>query len=386
MTHGEAPGAALRILTDSQRLFPIGGIEVSTLHDVLALRDRGHQIAVAFEQDGEDRAVYREAGVELLGPWSFAFEPRRALSGVASFLPAARAVQRYRPDVLWLNRFEHIVWAQAVSRWARLRPVPIVCHLHHVPNYDRVRLLGAGVDTFLAVSEHMRDVWVDRGLPAEKVVVLHNAVVPERYPVGGQAERAAARAALDLPQDRPIILYYGLLSTHKGVDVLARAVHRLPAGALLVLVGADTSAEDTAAVRAALADLPPDAVRMFPAQRDVVPFLHAADVVAFPTQLPEAFGRVAVEAMATGRPVVASRIGAVPEVLGAEMADLLVDPADEAEWARVLGGRLSWRTDDPDLGARCAALVERRFRFSDHIDALQRVLTDAARSRTRSAA
>ncbi|MBM9466726.1 glycosyltransferase family 4 protein [Nakamurella leprariae] len=383
MTHGEASGSSLRILTDSQRLFPIGGIEVGTLHDVLALRQRGHDVAVAYEQDGDDRAVYREAGVDLLGPYSFAFEPRRALTGVASFLPAARAVQRYRPDVLWLNRFEHIVWAQAVSRWARLRSRPIVCHLHHVPNYDRVRLLGTGVETFVAVSEHMRDVWVDRGLPSEKVVVVHNAVVPERYPMGGDAERTAARAALGLPQDRPIVLYYGLLSTHKGADVLARAFRRLPPEALLVMVGADVQPEDTGVVRAALAELPPGSVRTFGNQRDVVPFLHAADVVAFPTQLPEAFGRVAVEAMATGRPVVASRIGAVPEVLGAEMSDLLVDAADEAAWAQILGSRLHWRTEDPDLGARCAALVDRRFRFSGHIDALERVLIDAARSRPR---
>ena len=105
-----------------------------------------------------------------------------------------------------------------------------------------------------------------------------------------------------------------------------------------------------------------------------MPFLHACDVVAFPSLLPEAFGRVAVEGMATGRPVVASRVGAVPEILSGPMGRFLVEPGFVEELATRLAGLLDWRRDEPGLGDDCAEWVVRRFPFEAHVDGLERIL------------
>jgi glycosyltransferase involved in cell wall biosynthesis len=63
-------------------------------------------------------------------------------------------------------------------------------------------------------------------------------------------------------------------------------------------------------------------------QNGVIPFLHAADLIVAPSMLDEGFGRVVIEAMSTSRPVVASRVGAVPEILSGEMSRFLVDARD----------------------------------------------------------
>jgi glycosyltransferase involved in cell wall biosynthesis len=365
----------VHVLTDSQRLTPQGGIEVATLQDVIALTERSHRVSVAYEQDGQFRSTYVSIGAALGGPFSFEFRPKRAPADLLSYLPAARWARRDKPDVLWLNRFEHILWAQTVAAMARC---PIVCHLHHRPNYQRVRLLGTGVAHYIAVSEHMRRVWVDQGLPADKVSVVHNAVPVLTYPYGGVPEQVAARAALGLPVDRPVVLFYGLLVRDKGVDVLLRATRELPSDALVLLVGPSVDGRESEELDRELAGLGADRVRRFDAQSDVVPFLHAADVVAFPTRLDEAFGRVLVETLSTGRPIVASNIGAVPEVLTGGMAEFLVPPGDSSALAARLGEVLQWRTERPELGEQCAAWVRARFPFDRHVDGLETALAEAA--------
>jgi len=368
----------IHIVTDAAELAPAGGIEVCTVQDSAALSARGHRVDVLFGRDGPDRAEYARAGIDVHGPFAFGFDPRRALGDLRSFRPAARAVAALKPDVLWLNRPEHLVWAQWVARAAR---VPIVCHLHHAPNYRRVRLLSAGVGHFLAVSDYERGEWIRAGLQRERVSVLHNALPPGRYPSGTGAERTAARAALGLPSGVPIALFYGRLTAAKGAQTLIEAWRRLgPAReeAVLVLLGPTPAAEERE-VSAALARLPAGTWRRFPSRPDVVAFLHAADVVVVPSTVPESFGRAVLEGMATGRPVLASRIGAIPEILSGAMSRFLVSPGSPAELAERLSSLLHWRRLEPGLGQACADWAAARFPHAVHIEGLERVLLTARR-------
>jgi glycosyltransferase involved in cell wall biosynthesis len=184
-------------------------------------------------------------------------------------------------------------------------------------------------------------------------------------------ERAAARAALGLAPDVPIVLCYGQMSAPKGLLTLLEAWPQVGGDALLVLL--DSAALPDPAVEAVLLEVP--RVRRFPMASDVVPFLHAADVVVFPTHLPEAFGRVVLEGMATGRPVVASRVGAVPELLEERF---LVEPRSSPELAARIGELLHWRAREPGLGEAGAAWVARRFPFAEHVERLEGVLQASA--------
>ncbi|MDD7966785.1 glycosyltransferase family 4 protein [Actinomycetospora lemnae] len=374
----------MRILTHSAWLEPVGGVEVCTLQDSLGLRTRGHALDVVYGVDGPFREQYEQADVGLFGPAPFHFDPRRAPGHLRSFLPAVRWARARRPDVVWLNRTEHLVWGQTVSR---LTGAPLVCHLHVLPAYRRMRLFGHGVAHFAAVSEFVRGSYLERGVPPERVSVLPNAVRRSDYPVGGRTERAVARHRLGLPQDAPIVLCYGQMTPEKGVATLVRAWSAVRArrpDAVLVLVDA-LAANGQRPSDGLLRGLDPRAYRLFGASGDVVPFLHAADLVAFPTLLPETFGRVVIETMSSGRPVVASRVGAVPEILGAEMEHLLVEPDAPDELARRLESLLDWRVTEPDLGGRCSAWVDQCFAFDAHLDGLEDIFARHARGRAVSA-
>ena len=180
-----------------------------------------------------------------------------------------------------------------------------------------------------------------------------------------------------------MVLCYGQMSVEKGAHVLLaawRRVRELVPDALLVLVDSlsDVSLRPPA-VQEQMDRLDPASYRVFPATPDVVPFLHASDVVAFPTETEETFGRVALEGLATGRPVVASRIASVPEVLFGEMARFLVPPRSPAELAERLVAALDWRRTEPGLGRGCSAFVEDHFPFDAHVTALEGVLHRARR-------
>lgn len=374
----------MKVLAHLVALEPLGGVEQCVLEDTTALVARGHQVAIAHGPDGSLRPRYEALGSPLRGPFSFGIDTRAPWRMLPAYAPAVRWARSLRPDVVWLNRFEHVLWGHAVARSVGR---PLVCTLHEVPMLRATRLLGRGVHHFTAVSEHVRDAWIAAGLPPERVSTLPNAVSGTTYPVAGVAERDAARRDLGLPADVPVVLCYGRMMVEKGVLDLLQAwqVHRrlrLDAGApvgVLVLLGYPDPAADPL-LRDALAAVPAEELRVLPATRDVRPHLRASDVVVFPSRLPEAFGRVVVEGMSTGRPVLATRVGAVPELLTGGMEDLLVDARDPGQLGRRLAELVDWRRDDPGLGQRCRAWVEQRFPYDDHVDRLEGVLAEAARA------
>lgn len=381
----------LRILAHSLSLTPLGGVEICTLQDSLALVERGHRLDIMYGQrdtmcagDRSLRSTYEAAGIGLRGPYAFGFDPRRPLQDLAGFVAPARFARTRRADVLWLNRFEHIVWGQTVARWARCA---LVCHLHSPPMYRRVRELSHGVAHFIAVSEYVREAYIDSGLNPDRVSLVYNAIPEKQYPFGGAVEQVNARQSLGLPSSTPIVLCYGRMTPEKGVLTLLeawRALGERSRGAILLLVDSmsnDSNATLPAVLERELCLLDPHSYRRFPITADPLPFLHASDIVVFPSLLQEAFGRVVIEGMATGRPVVASRVGAVPEILSGPMARFLVEPSSARELAARLASLLDWRESEPRLGRECAEWVARRFPFSRHVTELESILQRHRRRR-----
>ncbi|ARC57762.1 D-inositol 3-phosphate glycosyltransferase [Frondihabitans sp. 762G35] len=376
----EPTAEPLRIVTATDVLAPVGGVEVCVFEDTTALVGRGHRVELLYTESGIQRGDLEMLGVSLTGPVRFRFEPRRALRHLASFVRSARTVRRLRADVLWLNRPENVIWAQVVSRIAG---IPLVIHLHHAPNYRLEKLLTTGVSHFMAVSEHMKTVWVAAGIPADRVTVVHNAVPLDKYPVATPGDRRAARRLLDLPEKAKVGLYFGRISRAKGVLSVVEAWRSLgfaPGEGVLVIAGDDVV--DDAELQSALDVLDEGTVLRLPNQNDVVPLLHAADVVMAPSWEEEAFGRVLVESMSAGVPVIGATVGGMVEVLTGDLRRFLVPPRDSAALAVALRGVLDWRVTEPDLGAKLRQHVETHFPHGAHLDAIARVL-EAHRSRRR---
>jgi glycosyltransferase involved in cell wall biosynthesis len=167
----------------------------------------------------------------------------------------------------------------------------------------------------VAVSEALGEAVAQLGLPREKIVVQHNAVDGDRFVI---RDRRAARAELGVPSDRPLIGYVGNLRPEKGGDVLLEA--------MALLVARDARPVDLAMIgggpyeaelhQLAAARQLGERVRFLGVKvHDEVPrWLSAFDVLCLPSRR-EGCPNVVLEALASGRPVVASAVGGVPELL-----------------------------------------------------------------------
>ncbi|MBH1936131.1 D-inositol-3-phosphate glycosyltransferase [Streptomyces sp. AV19] len=225
----------------------------------------------------------------------------------------------------------------------------------------------------------------------EKVAVVHPGVNLERFrPADG---RAAARARLGLPQDALIPLFAGRIQPLKAPDVLLRAVavllERRPElrPRLVVPVVGGPSGSGLArpeglhklAARLGITDV----VRFRPPvdQARLADWYRAASVLVMPSYS-ESFGLVAVEAQASGTPVLAAAVGGLPVAVRDGASGFLVDGHDPADYARVL----ERFADAPELvgtmGAAAAAHA-RSFGWDAAALATAEVYTEAITERRR---
>ncbi len=262
---------------------------------------------------------------------------------------------RTKPDVIYVNRYRPLPWALATSALAR---APVVCHVHgfvgiDVPSVNRA--LGRFTARFLCVSRFVRDRFVELGADPRRVDVVHNGIDPAEYPAGGPTEREAARHALGLPLDPFLVMFYGRVVPDKGIGTLVEALEGLDGSHSVELLVVGPQPDEAFAARI----FGTDRVRIhqLPMRTDVVTPLHAADLVVVPSEGEEAFGRTVIEALSTGRPVVASSVGGIPEILTGELAGFLVPPSDPAAIAAKVRETLDWREQRPQLAEECSAHV-----------------------------
>ena len=372
----------MKVVTNVHATSPTGGVELHTLQTSQALAARGHDVHLLHVETGSLDAEYRSfcASVSRVRSVDFWFpvgHRARALA-LSQMLPAVAAAVRRRPDVLYGNRVYSTGWAVPAGL---LTGTPVVCHLHGHSDQrpGDVALLNRHVARFVPVSQHVADQWAATGLDEARITVVHNGVDPDEYPAGGLDERTAARKALGLPDDAFVVTCVARLDPEKGVDVLLRAWELLglpPGRGRLLLVGSSVTADDAGAHLAGLHGLAGDGVVFLGNRRDVVTPLHAADVAVVPSRMAEPFGRTVIEALSTGRPVVASRVGGIPEILEGPLARFLVEPDDPAALADQLRSLRHWRDEEPGLAGMCRSRVETAFRLDQAVDRVEVVLRD----------
>jgi glycosyltransferase involved in cell wall biosynthesis len=144
------------------------------------------------------------------------------------------------------------------------------------------------------------------------------------------AVRARMRKQLDAEQ-RFVALVIAQLIPEKGVDVALRALAELPERAVLWIAGAGSQANELQTLAHTLGV--EERVRFLGLQRQVEPYLQAADCLVLPSRWQEAAGLVLLEAQSAGLPVVASRIGGIPEYVDEGRSGFLFTPESAAELA-----------------------------------------------------
>ena len=190
---------------------------------------------------------------------------------------------------------------------------------HETPErLDAERRIVHVLDRVVAATEHERQLLRQLyRVPGERVAVIPLGVDLDRFQPGGRAE---ARAALGLSTDERLVLAVGRIEPLKGLDILIRALAEMTERQhvkLLIAGGDDRADREIARLKAVAAEVGvADRVRFVGAvPHERLPlYYRAADAVAMPSFY-ESFGLVAVEAMACGVPVVASRVGGLTSTI-----------------------------------------------------------------------
>jgi glycosyltransferase involved in cell wall biosynthesis len=205
-------------------------------------------------------------------------------------------------------------------------PGAVKCLACSAGHYGTVKGMAIATSNFAASLAETR--LVDRYLPVSDATARGNRlaergapydVIPNFHRLEPSDPAAHADLTAQLP-DSEFVLFVGALGRHKGVDVLLDAYARLDAAPPLVLIGAAwPSMPPIPPAVTVLHDWPHGAVR--------VAWMRCA-LGVIPSVWPEPFGLVALEAMAAGRAVVASRIGGLTDIVADGSTGRLVDPGD----------------------------------------------------------
>jgi glycosyltransferase involved in cell wall biosynthesis len=356
-------------------LAEVGGAQTYVASLLPALADR-FDVAVAAHGPGPLRDAAVEAGVRFI-PLEHVRRPISPWRDAAGFVELVRLLRRERPDILHASSSKAGLLGRLAGAAA---DVPIRIFTVHgwafAAHSGLASLLYRWGDRVVAplttmtvcVSENDRAAGIRaRTCRAERTVVIRNAVSLESTP------RASHERA------RPLLVSVGRLKAPKDFVTLARALALLPAGsfeALIVGEGPDRATIESELRRLGLEDR----VRLAGERDDVPALLAGADIFVLSSRS-EGLPVSVLEAMAAELPVVASRVGGVPEVVADGETGFLVAPASPPDLAAALA-RL---VDDRDLRRRLGAVgrvrAETRFNLNSFRRAHVELYSELVRGR-----
>lgn len=330
----------LRVILADDRL----GYEKSGLHGggrlmidrTRALVERGLHVRAVIRSESL-RAVAEAEGLPFVFLGRAQFDPRMLTDLTA-------LIRRERIDVAHLQGLSTSTFGRLA---AKLTGIPSVVQVHAdyrlsvkgYPWYVRAvdHALAPMTDRVLLVSEALRSYTVDRmGFRSDQIQVLHSPVDRRRFRQPSARQREEARAQLNLPGDALVVVTVGRLDRLKGSDLQIACwgdvVARVPSARLLVVGDGPLRGEleDRVATEAW-----GSTVQILGQRTDVESILWAADVAVLSSRY-EGLPLVALEAMSTGLPMLATAVGGIPEVIHHGQNGLLVPPED----AQALGNAL----------------------------------------------
>jgi glycosyltransferase involved in cell wall biosynthesis len=371
----------MKFVFTTQFLRPTGGVELQMYEVSRELAKRGHDIHILFNEDGELREEYEAFCRSLTQVTTFWFDRQHRLRGLRNLAPAIWAAIRARPDVMYVNNDSELTLGVIVGR---LTGAAVLGQLHgFIFSQEEIRAssiprLANRCHRLMAVANPTRDHYIASGVDPAKIETVHNGVPLSNYRPASAEQRAQARRDLNLPEDAFVATFLGRLDPVKGVEVLLEAWRRLglpPERARLVIVGSASEwAGSPEARERELHALAPPGCTWLPNRRDVLTPLHATDVLVIPS-LAEPFGRVVVEGLATGVPVVASRVGGIPEILQGDLSFLLVECGSSDELAERLSSLMDWRSTMPHLGEQSVRGAA-PFSIETMVDNIERIVSE----------
>ena len=363
----------IKVLTLTDQLVYLGGgaervaMEIATRLD----QSRFESVFCASRYwDGLENERVQEAERRMQGAGVRYFGlGRRTSTDIYRWLGLRRLLRRERVDVIHAHMFGSNAWGTVIGRLARV-PV-IVAHEHTwsfegrpVRRFVDREVIGRGSTVFIAVSrDDQRKMIEIEGVNPKKILHVPNGIAAPPPPSG-----ADVRLELGIPAGARVIGTVSVLRPQKALDVFVRASARLlrERSDLYVLLAGDgpLRGELTELVRSLGVQ---DRLLMLGYRSDASDVVAALEV-AISSSAYEGSPLAVMEYMESARPIVATRVGGVPDLIEDGVNGLLVDPGDEAALAAAIGRMLA----DPEAARRMGEAARERRRREFTVDLMVR--------------
>lgn len=338
---------SLKILhIDPERAWGGGEVQVTGLLDYLA--SWGHANHLLCDPAGR---LFEEVRGKKISVFPFAMVNEVDLRPVLSL---RRLIRKERYDIVHF----HTKRAHALAAWlGRIYPGVryIVTRRMDYPirkNWYNDLLYNGRVDGVVAISDKIAALLAGGGVRREQIRVIPSGIEPARFE---EARRAAPGSGL------PIIGTAAVLEERKGHRLLLEAAAELKRQGLRLLYRFAGEGSQKEALKRITAQLGLEAEVVFLGfVPDIPSFLAPIDIFVLPS-LHEGLGVAVLEAMAAGKPVIASRVGGIPELVEAEVTGLLVSPDDPRALAQAISRLISRRDLAREMGDKGWERVRRHF-------------------------
>jgi len=336
------------LFIDSERVWRGGQVQLFTL--IQGLHQRGHKIhLVCFPGTSlEAKAKYLGISVHPIAVWSEA--------GLISFLRLISVLRSVNPDILAFNTPKPIFIGNMASRFARVgariifRRVSFPLHNRHI---SRIKY-SWNIDSVIAISGSIRSQLLECGIPASLLKTIHEGIDLSLYPKQPELDRLALTEPVTVGT-------VSSLSHEKGLRYLIEAASLIPhvkGRVRFVIVGEGH-------FRIKLEELVrkkglEECVQFLGFRTDIQALLKEFDLFVLPS-LSEGLSSAIMEAMASSLPVIASKVGGIPELVQNGDNGLLVPPADPESLARAIIQLVENPEALRQMGIRGRELVEQKF-------------------------
>lgn len=326
----------------------LGGAELSLVDVASAF---GSDSSVALFEKGPFLSRLEAAGIDVQLLKNRSIESRKdqgLLQGLKTMMQALPLIQELTNlakgyDVIYANTQKAFIFGALAGLIAKR---PVVYHLRDILSSDHFSQINIKVAVFMANhlsqivianSHATAQAFIQSGGKPDLVKVIYNGFDPEMYQ-SSPADRARLRQELHL-EDKFVIGQFSRLSPWKGQHVLLDALAQCPESVVGVFVGAALFGEDDYAekIKQQVADLGlSNRVHFLGFRSDIPQLMGACDVVAHTSTAPEPFGRVIIEGMLCGKPVIAANAGGATELVTHRETGWMVEPGDSQQLAKTV--------------------------------------------------
>lgn len=340
------------------------------------LQERDHRIIVGTFEQGDLTMAFRQKGISVVSFNGSANGRLRTIRALVSLL------RRERVDLVHSHLWLANLYARFATQWCEI-PLVITEHGRYVfqKRYRRSinRWMLKGAKKAIAVCEHLRHEFIDTNqVPSEKMLTIYNGIDLSKFSRPATRTRTSNNKS-NGATDGPHIGIIGNLRPVKGHQFFLKAArqvlnHHPEARFLIIGEGPEklTLMEQSSSLGI------DDSVKFLGRRSDIPYLLSTLDVFVL-SSLYEGLPISLLEAMAMSKPVIATSIGGIPEVINSGINGLLVPPKDHEALAENICELIQNETRARDLGISALETVRARFSLKtmlDHYEALYNKVLD----------